>query len=173
MDLFLHEDNQTILWQTIHLFPHWKEFYRLHEKDTDIWFRGILEKAYLTYSSFYAKRSMNVEELKMINIKVIQVMMQDILQRLQDPSTNPPSSSSTSASISSSTSSPKIQSNNIYEHAFKKQPPKQIDFSEKATTQRTSNLSELVTQQLAMRKTELDEFHPSPNETPKFASFEL
>jgi hypothetical protein len=114
---------------------------------------------------------MNVDELKVMNTKVLQVMMEDIQSRK--------TTTVTQSSVIQTLPQPRETretreptQTRVARNAFQKPPPQQIDFSEKAS-QRQSNLAELVEQQLAMRETEMRSFHPSPNEsaTSSFASY--
>ena len=198
MDLFLHPENQTILWQTIQLSESWPAFEK--QRPVAEWFKKTMEEAYLTYSPFYDNKPMTTEELRVLNRRVVLVMMQEMhacvhptkaskqhsspqqQQQQQHPSQQQqqqhPSQQHSSQQHSSQQHSSKHSSQQQQQQqhpsqqagtAFQRAPPPPIDFSadDNASSQRldSNRLDELVKSQMAQRQAELEQFHPSPNDS--------
>jgi len=164
MDLFLHPENQTILWQTIQLSESWPAFQK--QRPVAEWFKKTMEEAYLTYSPFYDNKPMTTEELRVLNRRVVLVMMQEMHESTRQPTT-------ATATATTTATTRRAQGT-----AFQRAPPPPIDFTadDNGNSQRldSNRLDELVKSQMAQRQAELEQFHPSPNEgygTPSSTSY--
>ena len=86
MSLFVHQENQTLLWQLIQQSPHWEPFNQSYGGHTQLWFKNIISLFYDKYWEMYSSSQMSVKELKKINREVISYMLNDIKKTLQPPS---------------------------------------------------------------------------------------
>jgi hypothetical protein len=78
MSLFIHKENQTLLWDLIQQSPHWTEFLQTYNGHTQLWFKNIISLFYDKYWSVYCQTTMTVDDLKRINKEVIMFMNTDI-----------------------------------------------------------------------------------------------
>ena len=78
MSLFIHKENQTLLWDLIQQSSHWTEFSRVYNGHTQLWFKNIISLFYDKYWSVYCQTTMTVDDLKKINKEVILFMDADI-----------------------------------------------------------------------------------------------
>ena len=101
MSLFIHKENQTLLWQLIHETPLWPAFEQAYRSHTELWFRNIISQFYDKYWEKYSTQPMSVGDLKQINKEVITYMIADIKK-----SVSPASATSASATMISSLPSP-------------------------------------------------------------------
>jgi len=188
MDLFLHPENQTILWQTIQLSESWPAFEK--QRPVAEWFKKTMEEAYLTYSPFYDNKPMTTEELRVLNRRVVLVMMQEMhacvhptkaskqhssqqqqqqQQQLQQQHSSQQQQQQHSSKHSSQQQQQQQHPSQQAGTAFQRAPPPPIDFSadDNASSQRldSNRLDELVKSQMAQRQAELEQFHPSPNDS--------
>lgn len=78
MSLFIHKENQTLLWQLIHETPLWPAFEQMYRSHTELWFRNIISQFYDKHWEKYSTQPMSVGDLKQINKEVITYMIADI-----------------------------------------------------------------------------------------------
>jgi hypothetical protein len=78
MSLFIHKENQTLLWQLIHETPLWPAFEQVCRSHTELWFRNIISQFYDKYWEKYSIQPMSVSDLKQINKEIISFMVADI-----------------------------------------------------------------------------------------------
>lgn len=78
MSLFIHKENQTLLWELIQQSPQWTEFSNTYNGHTQLWFKNIISLFYDKYWSVYCQIPMTIDELKKINKEVIMFMNADI-----------------------------------------------------------------------------------------------
>ena len=83
MSLFVHQENQTLLWQLIQQSPHWEPFNQSYGGHTQLWFKNIISLFYDKYWEMYSSSQMSVEELKKVNREVISYMINDIRKTVQ------------------------------------------------------------------------------------------
>jgi hypothetical protein len=105
MSLFIHKENQTLLWQLIHETPLWCAFEQAYRSHTELWFRNIISQFYDKHWEKYSTQPMSVGDLKQINKEVITYMIADIKKSVS-PTSAPPSTTmiSTLPSLPPSTS---------------------------------------------------------------------
>jgi hypothetical protein len=82
MSLFIHKENQSLLWELIQLSPHWNDFSALYNGHTQLWFKNIMSVFYDKYWNMYCQVPMTVDDLKKINKEVILYMTNDIRKTL-------------------------------------------------------------------------------------------
>lgn len=85
MSLFIHKENQTLLWQLIQQSPLWNDFNNMYKGHSELWFKNIISLFYDKYWNIYSSSTMNVEDLKRINREVISYMVSDIKKSLLPP----------------------------------------------------------------------------------------
>jgi hypothetical protein len=98
--MFLHPENQRILWQTIQKSPYLVEFTQKFAGYREEWFRGIIEQFYMQWISQNRRVPENSHELLEINKHAIKMMVSD-LKRLLGFSDSPSSSQPIQQNISS------------------------------------------------------------------------
>lgn len=88
MRLFIHQENQTLLWNLIQQSPHWEEFSALYKGHTNLWFKNIISNFYDKYWDLYGQK-MSVEDLKRVNREVMAAMILDIRRSIAPPKAAP------------------------------------------------------------------------------------
>lgn len=78
MSLFIHKENQTLLWELIQQSPHWTEFSHTYNGHTQLWFKNIISLFYDKYWTVYCQTPMTIDDLKNVNKEVIMFMNADI-----------------------------------------------------------------------------------------------
>lgn len=86
--MFLHKENQQLLWQTLQKSPYLVEFSQKFTGYREEWFKGVVEQFYTQWISQNKSLPNNARELLEINKSVMQVMVAD-LKRLLGYSSNP------------------------------------------------------------------------------------
>lgn len=86
MSLYIHKENQELLWSLIHQSPQWNEFEQSMQGKTTGWFKNILSMFYesqweLCHSSDISSK-MSIPELTELNKKTIMHMLADIKRTL-------------------------------------------------------------------------------------------
>lgn len=141
MSLFVHVENQKILWNAINTSPLFKEF-NVYPKTKEQWFKEMMQFLYENQPSL--QEPMTYENLQIINRNVVGYMMNQIKNSLSPP---PPPPAKTTE----------------YDPFFKKKENENIDFSNETDTP-ISNMDELIEQHLKQRNEELQKIVKSfPN----------
>lgn len=78
MSLFIHCENQTLLWETLHKSPYWQPFKQSIGENAQLWFRNIISLFYDRRWETHPDLHMTVQELKQLNREVILYCVQDI-----------------------------------------------------------------------------------------------
>lgn len=78
MSLFIHRENQTLLWETLHKSPFWSAFEMNMGENTQLWFRNIMSQFYDRRWETRPDLQMTVDDLKQMNKEVILYCVQDI-----------------------------------------------------------------------------------------------
>ena len=160
MSLFVHKENQTLLWKivnnnkTVVLF-----FQQLQDAEKYNWFQNIISMFYEKYKF----KNIAMQELSSINKEVLQYMVQDASFYLQ-----PRESNSENQEILESRKTNKQdaymndfnQRQQVYEQMNKREVPDTIDFSEKDDTP-SNSMEEMLEKQRQARDLDLQ---PFPNE---------
>jgi hypothetical protein len=87
--MFLHVENQKLLWQTLQKTPYLVEFTQKFMGHREEWYRGILEQFFTQWISQGGRVPTNARELLEINKMALQFMVAD-LKRLMGYSSSPP-----------------------------------------------------------------------------------
>lgn len=78
MALFIHKENQTLLWETIHKSPYWNHFESIMGENTPLWFRNIISMFYDKIWDTRHNTQITVDELKHWNRETILFCVQDM-----------------------------------------------------------------------------------------------
>jgi len=87
MSLFVHFDNQTILWETIQKHPHISVI-PVHERTH--WFKNHIRTMYEKIPTTWFQSSLSTENLNELNQTTLRQMMQDLQQNFLHNHTNVP-----------------------------------------------------------------------------------
>ena len=75
MALFIHPENQKIIWETIHRHS---SIESIHPSVRTDWFKGIVKKMYETIPKQWFQQKMTTEQLNTINRATIKYMINDL-----------------------------------------------------------------------------------------------
>lgn len=89
MQMFLHAENQQLLWQTLQKSPYLVEFTQKFAGHRDEWFRGTIEQFYTQWISQNNPLPSNARELLEINKLALQTMVADLKRLLGYPLSSP------------------------------------------------------------------------------------
>tara|TARA_B100000035_G_scaffold312685_1_gene324712 strand:+ start:7998 stop:8789 length:792 start_codon:yes stop_codon:yes gene_type:complete len=164
MSLFVHKENQTLLWKIVNNNKTIVSFFQqIQDQDKYNWFQNIISMFYEKYKF----KNIEIQELSSINKEVLQYMVQDATFYLQPPQTQPNEEplEYKRQSKQDAYMSDFNQRQQIYEQMNKKDVPDTIDFSEKDDTLNNSNMEEMLEKQKKARDLDLQPF-PSENLRP-------
>jgi len=82
IDMFLHKENQILLWQTLQKSPYLIEFSQKFAGYREEWFRGSIEQFYTQWISRNNRVPNNAKELLEINKYALQTMVADLKRLL-------------------------------------------------------------------------------------------
>jgi hypothetical protein len=80
--MFLHTENQQLLWQTLQKSPYLVEFSQKFAGHREEWFRGVIEQFYTQWISQNNPLPSNARELLEINKLALQTMVTDLKRLL-------------------------------------------------------------------------------------------
>ena len=80
--MFLHKENQQLLWQTLQKTPYLVEFTQKFAGHREEWFRGAIEQFYTQWISRNNRMPTNAKELLEINKYALQVIVLDLKRLL-------------------------------------------------------------------------------------------
>ena len=173
MTLFIHPENQKIIWETIHRHS---SIESIHPSVRTDWFKGVVKKMYETIPKPWFQQKMTTDQLNMINQATIKYMINDlkpvILQQPQYTShqqqshqqhSQQPFSNNNSASIFSENKSQSTDA--IQERFLEKQKemenmlnvkaPSQMNFKIDEIDEPISNMDELIKQHISQRELDI------------------
>lgn len=87
--MFLHKENQQLLWQTLQKSPYLVEFTQKFSGHREEWFRGVIEQFYTQWISQNNPLPSNARELLEINKLALQAMVTDLKRLLGYSSSSP------------------------------------------------------------------------------------
>lgn len=167
MSLFIHAQNQSLLWNIISNIDITKAIFVEGSPQKSIWFKNIIEEFYIKYYG----RNISIDELRELNRQVITYMVENLKTIYK--STAKPQSVQVQLQAEPQT----IYSRNApqeyneqfdkrqkeYETMVKKPLPPEVNFSENIKDEPISNMEELIKQQLQMREYEISSIQgPGP-----------
>ena len=182
MSLYIHPENQELLWKIINKNPHINEmFSKLYPVERSTWFKSIIEKFYERIGN----RHISPENLNIINKETLSYMIkysqtvnthkllpepnQSVAYRQQQPQMQqqqqPVYNSYTNDLPSPKREEQIIQMANQYEKEYKtmleKKDPEPVDFKEKIEDTAIKNMEELVEKHKRERELEMNSFPAS------------
>ena len=169
MALYIHPENQELLWKVVNKNPMIQDYFmRYPQNIKETWFKQIV-------SAFYERNrnvAFNADNLYEINKDTLNYMVQDVkrniahmqeqqsIQRSQPPLTGVPARDEKKEEKFMSQYN---QFQNNYYSMFDKKPPDSIDFREKFNDPPVSgNMEDLVQKHLRERDEELKKYAPAP-----------
>ena len=168
MTLFIHPENQKIIWETIHRHSYIES---IHPSVRTDWFKGVVKKMYETIPKPWFQQKMTTDQLNMINQATIKYMINDlkpvILQQPQYTSQqqqlHQQFSNNNSASIFSENKSQSTDA--IQERFLEKQKemetmlnvkaPSQMNFKIDEIDEPISNMDELIKKHMSQRELDI------------------
>ena len=175
--MFLHPENQQLLWQSLQKSPYLVEFTQKFSGYREEWFRGIVEQFYTQWISQNGRVPENAKELLEINKCAIQMMVADLKRLLGFPAIDSPIPSPTATSFDISSpynvaAERKRREDNFSENYSRYQseynrllerptlPVKELP--RESTDEKIQNIEELVKQHARMRDYDLVIHSSSP-----------
>ena len=188
-NLFVHFENQTILWNIIQISPLWPAFTET-AIDKDIWFRNIIKNMYEFHYSF-SNDLLNhdpKEKLKMVNRETVQYMKKSIKEilSLSSPSSTPTNSSSNDITstynrvnalaesydvakekqrVSDESTKKYEEFKDKYTAGFNKPVPPQLNITQSSIDEKitSDSMDQLIKEQLLSREKDLEKYHTNMN----------
>jgi len=74
MSLYIHQENQKLIWDSIHKVPQFQSFEKTEPGNQELWFREIIQQFYES-NKF---KLLSIEELQQLNRDTISYMLQDL-----------------------------------------------------------------------------------------------
>lgn len=170
MALFIHRENQELLWNIISRNPTINNHFVAYPPNVkDNWFKTIVQNLYENNSY----RNLSKNDLLELNKATITAMVDNIKRmQPQSPITQQPTSQSYNQNFLSSysvtenkeekTASQFNKYQNEYQSMFEKRIPDSVDFSEKVGDGAISNMDELIKNHMRQRDEELKKYSPPP-----------
>jgi len=177
MSLFIHSENQTLLWNVISNMDITKSVFVEGSPQKNAWFKNIIEEFYIKNYG----RNLSVPDLRELNRSVIAHMTENLrsIQNrsavsyqqnqtvYQEPQTlysrnNQPVSNINKSDEYNQQFSRRQQE---YENMMKKPNPPEVKFSDNIKDEPISNMEELLRQQQKQREYEINSIMPAPIQT--------
>lgn len=163
MALFIHPENQNILWEMLNRIPLCNSVFPEGQKnEKNNWFKSTIQE-------YYNRLPQNItrNDLYQINREVLSTMIKKLGQLSIQSSQN-----SIDRGVFSRLDKPVETKKSTYEERqsqynsmFENKKPDPIDFSEKFDDDVITNMNELIENQRKMRELELQQFAPKPIES--------
>ena len=171
MALFIHPENQKIIWETIHRHS---SIESIHPSVRTDWFKSVVKKMYETIPKPWFQQKMTTEQLNTINQATIKYMINDlkpvILQQPQQQSTqsHQPFSNNSSSIFSENKShhtsviqSRFIEKQKEMESFMNTKPPSEVNFKIDEIDEPISNMEELIKQHMSQRELDIQPITPA------------
>jgi hypothetical protein len=189
MSLFIHRENQEILWEMLRSHPRMMEFDRRFPGQKESWFRNTLGAFYDSLPKSASLQKETAAQLLEKNKRAIEFLVSDLGKRLPQVSTSAPSAAPPPFSMGADplvargyepyevnkekqrkeqeklAQYSNYQTN--YNSLFQREMPKSVDFSEPIHDGKIENMDSLIKQQQALRDQDIARFAPpAPVPTP-------
>ena len=165
MSLFIHNENQNLLWNIISKCePFTRFFYRNNQYNPNLWFRNIIQK-------FYSENTSNrftKDGLNELNREVLKYMVDDLktlLNPQQVPIMEQPIHSNVSSFVETREemfSRQFDEKQKEYNSLLAKPVPPTVDFGGNIKDEAISNMDDLLRNQMKQREEELKQYSPPP-----------
>jgi hypothetical protein len=172
--MFLHIENQKILWQTLQRTPYLVEFTQKYSGQSEIWFKNMSEQFYTQWISNHGRIPTNAVELLEINKNALQFMVTDLKRLLGYTSMEITTSPIESYNVSQerqrredewSSNFNKFQ--NEYNQLLKQPAIPLRELPTETTDSKIKNMDELLREHAKMREIELLNYLPQKNAKPQ------
>lgn len=169
MSLYIKNDNQALIWKTIHKTPLIDNFFRSYPPGSqEVWFRNIIKIFHIRNPNI-----INQDNLSRINRDTIAYMVNDLKQKSNPPilSSNPlvnyqePTTEySRNSDLNTKDEFAEKFTNRQkeYETMMKKPETPEIQFTEKLEDGVINNMDELIQKQLKEREMDMLKYAPTP-----------
>lgn len=165
MSLFIHNENQNLLWNIISKSePFTRFFYRNNQYNPNLWFRNIIQK-------FYSENTSNrftKDGLNQLNREVLKYMVDD-LKTLLNPKQLPSMEQTIHSNVSSFVETREEmfsrqfdEKQKEYNSLLAKPIPPTVDFGGNIKDEAISNMDDLLRNQMKQREEELKQYSPPP-----------
>ena len=166
MSLIIHKENQTLLWNTANNNKNIGTFFQyIQPVEQHNWFQNIISMFYNKYKF----TTITINELSQINKEILRYMIKDASEYLQ-PQVQKQEQGEMNEYKKESKHESYINDFNDrqqeYEQMNKKEPPKQIDFTEQ-NSDTNLNMNELLERQKEQRNLDLRVFPQTEKQKPK------
>lgn len=159
MSLFIHAQNQSLLWNIVSNMEITKAIFVEGSPQKSIWFKNIIEEFYIKYYG----RNLSLDELRELNRNVISYMVENlktIYREAARPQARPQNVTAEPQTIYSRNAPLEYNEQfdlrqKEYETMVKKPLPPEVNFSENIKDEPISNMEELIKNQLQMREYEI------------------
>ena len=177
--MFLHAENQQLLWQTLQKSPYLVEFTQKFAGYRDAWFCEISEQFYTQWISENGRVPTNARELLAINKRALQTMVAD-LKRLLGYTSSSPQIDGLNAE------GPNMNPYNVAEERKRREDKHSEDFNQyqseynqmlrspavpmrglpsESTDAKIKNMDELLEEQTRLREMDLEKYGTKPQQT--------
>jgi len=172
--MFLHIENQKILWQTLQKTPYLVEFTQKYSGQSEIWFKNMSEQFYTQWISNHGRIPTNAVELLEINKNALQFMVTDLKRLLGYTSMEITTSPIESYNVSQerqrredawSSNFNKFQ--NEYNQLLKQPAIPLRELPTETADSKIKNMDELLREHAKMREIELLNYLPQKNAKPQ------
>ena len=193
MSLFVHFDNQTILWETIQKHPHISVI-PVHERTH--WFKNHIRTMYEKIPTTWFQSPLSTENLNELNQTTLRQMMQDLQKTFLHNHTNVPipdqlyEAEQRKGTINMlgipPTIVPQIRKEQVIdthqlfqekkqemESLLHLQPPKNVEFKITEIDEPITNMEELVQRQLRQRELDIPTMDPSGSLQPSYVPLQM
>jgi len=170
--MFLHSENQQLLWQTLQKSPYLVEFNQKFAGYRDKWFRGSIEQFFTQWISQNGRVPTNAKELLEINKFALQFMVADLKRLLGYSSPQPMNSSSSDLSSYNVAEERKRREDtwsanfNQYQSEYNRMLEKPVlpvrELPSETGDEKIKNMEELLREHAKLRDMDLSIYTPSP-----------
>lgn len=155
MSLFIHHENQEMLWNMINKTGLFIQVFGSDSPQSQDWFRNIIQDIYNQVQS----KMLTLVDLKVLNKNVISAMIQSL--KLKVPPVTYMNQPYIVESKEEKSTRQFQERQNDYEKMLIKPVPKQVDFGDSVKDEAISNMDELIKEHMKQREEEL-QIIPSP-----------
>lgn len=164
MALYIHPENQKIIWETIHRHS---SIESIHPSVRTDWFKGVVKKMYEMIPKQWFQQKITTEQLNTINQATIKYMINDLKPViLQHPQSHQQAFSNNNVNSSSIFSENKSNHTDVIQERFlEKQKemesmlniksPSQVNFKIDEIDEPISNMEELIKQHMSQRELDI------------------
>ena len=171
--MFLHIENQKILWQTLQKTPYLVEFTQKYSGQREIWFKSMSEQFYTQWISNHSRLPTNAVELLEINKHALQFMVTDLKRLLGYTFTEITSPIESYNVVEEKQRREEVWSSNFNKFQYEynqllKQPAVPLrELPSESADSKIKNMDELLREQAKMREMDLSTYLPQKNTKPQ------